>query len=217
MVPVRRMEPRSSEALDPFDVGKLRDTEQTRRTEHEGRPNLPRHAIGDDVQHPLRRILVPRHRLHLDAIADLLAETRRLHDVLQVVKQRRLMAEVLRPHVVERERVGVQHRRGVHPCPGIGVLPPRPTRTQLLLQDREVRQTQPLQGIPGIEAGDPRPDHHHREPFRRGQRRSHHLRADPHLLTYQRRVVRIDRLAGGDQHCRVEHLIRRWHHHALTP
>ena len=162
--PVHRVEQRAVEVVEAGQVGDLRAVELADRGDDDGGGAglaVPVPVAADDG--PAAGVVVPGHRLDLDAEADVAAQVLGVGDVAEVVEHLVALAEVRRPGL-RTERVGVQVAGGVDAGAGIAVLPPRPADLVVALEgdDRHPHRAQRAHGEQPADAG---ADHERVEPL----------------------------------------------------
>ena len=157
VIPLGRVKRRPGERVAPVDVGQLRSVQLARcvddGVERVGARIRPSRST---VLHlPRCRIVVERHGLHRGREPDEPAHAELVGEAPEVVEQRGLCREVLRPVVALGERVAEEMAGDIDPAARVGVLQPGAADLGVLLVDDGVDAglTQPVRGQQARHAG----------------------------------------------------------------
>jgi hypothetical protein len=169
VVPLRRVEHRPLEVVDPLDLGNRRLGQPSHSADQEVRRELA--ARRADAPDPLA--LVPGSLGHLMSEADVVDDAELMSAAVEVLADLRLLRVGARPVRVGRERVGVERRRDVALTARVRVVAPSSTEFVGALEHDEVVDPLLQQPCRHPDAGEPGADDRHARVTRAGSVRTH--------------------------------------------
>ena len=195
------MERRPGEIPLAVDLGKVRPVQLPYGADHRARRQRRRCSVATTRPNgPGGCGIVPGRLGHLGFPQHMAADVIAVHHGLEVGLQLGLFGEEVRPLIGRLEAVAVEVISDVDPRPRIGVLPPRPADTGVLLDDRE-RDACLFEANARQQPRFPAADHDHREVVGRGATdRPTVFAVELHLFEQHRHVFGWNRLAHQPLH-----------------